>query len=217
MLLLVRHGESEGNAAGLLLGRIESPLTPAGHRQAAAVARQVSGREPDARAGAPVASEGVSRVVSSPLGRARQTAAAVAATCGVAAVEVDERWVELDYGDLDGRPMASVPPDLWARWRHHPELIPAHGESLVALGRRVRSALAELGHGTDSWFGMHRHLVVVSHVSPIKAAVSWALGVADETVWRMWLAPGSVTVVGWGSDGPSLRAYNVCPDRGLPY
>lgn len=56
--------------------------------------------------------------------------------------------------------------------------------------------------------------VVVSHVSPIKAAVAWALGAPDEVVWRMHLSTGSLTTIGWGHGGPVLHGYNVEPSPG---
>jgi broad specificity phosphatase PhoE len=49
---------------------------------------------------------------------------------------------------------------------------------------------------------------VVSHVSPIKAAVAWALGVGDEITWRMWVAPASITRIGCSGPAPSLRSFN---------
>jgi broad specificity phosphatase PhoE len=49
---------------------------------------------------------------------------------------------------------------------------------------------------------------VVSHVSPIKAAVAWALGVGDEASWRIWVGPASITRIGFAGRTPSLRAFN---------
>jgi broad specificity phosphatase PhoE len=50
--------------------------------------------------------------------------------------------------------------------------------------------------------------VDVSHVSPIKAAVAWALGVDDDVAWRMWVAPASITRIGVAAGVPALRAFN---------
>jgi broad specificity phosphatase PhoE len=50
---------------------------------------------------------------------------------------------------------------------------------------------------------------VVTHVSPLKAAVAWALGVPDDVAWRMFVAPASVTRIGLGERGPALHAFNV--------
>lgn len=191
MLIFARHGQTAANAAGLLLGRLDVGLDERGRDQAARLA-------------AVLARPGV-RVVSSPLRRALDTARAIADAAGVG-VEVDERWVEIDYGAYDGTPLAEVPAALWARWRNDPEFALEGGESLAAVSRRVVSACEELA----SWVrgGGERDVVVVSHVSPIKAAVVWALGVPTTTVWRMFVAPGSITRVALTDRGPVLHSFN---------
>ncbi|HEX4901699.1 MAG TPA: histidine phosphatase family protein [Acidimicrobiales bacterium] len=183
MLILVRHGRTDANRAGLLLGRLDVALDATGERQAAAVAAALG--TPD-------------RVVSSPLGRARATAAAFGRP-----VEVDDRWVELDYGDLDGTPLRDVPAARWGSWREDPAWRPPGGESLAELGVRVRGACADLVEEARE-----RDVVVVSHVSPIKAAAAWAMGVGDEVSWRLFLSPASITRVGIGPHGPSLHGFN---------
>jgi broad specificity phosphatase PhoE len=50
--------------------------------------------------------------------------------------------------------------------------------------------------------------VVVSHVSPIKAATCWALGLGVEGAWRLYLATASMTRITWGADGPVLSRFN---------
>ena len=183
MLILVRHGQTQNNAEGRLLGRADPPLTELGRRQADTLAAAVGA---------------VDRVVSSPLARARETAAVFGAP-----VDLDERWIELDYGDYDGRPLAEVPAELWATWRTDPSFTPPGGESLAEVGTRVRTACEDLVDEVAD-----RHVVVVSHVSPIKAAVAWALGVGDEVAWRLFLDVASVSRVAIGPAGPVLRTYN---------
>ena len=183
MLTLVRHGRTEANRSGLLLGRIDAELDPLGRAQAAAVARSIGP---------------VDRVVCSPLARTRATAEAWGTP-----VEVDDRWVELDYGDLDGTPMRDVDADLWRRWRSDVGFAPPGGESLRALGERVRAACEDLAPAARDG-----HVVVVTHVSPIKAAAAWAMGVGDEVSWRMFVAPASATRIAVGDRGPSLHGFN---------
>jgi broad specificity phosphatase PhoE len=190
VLVLVRHGESEGNAARQLLGRSESPLTPRGRADAAVLG---------ARLGP------VSRLVASPLGRARDTAQALGLDVPV---EVDERWIEVDYGELEGRALRDVPAELWSRWRADPMFRPPDGESLAEVGARVRDACAELFGRDGEGARAGADVVVVSHVSPIKAAVAWALGAGDDIVWRLYLATASITRIGWGDHGPVLHGYN---------
>ena|SRR5687768_12904651 len=185
MLVLVRHGQTQANAEGRLQGRLDVPLSELGRRQAASLASALSG---------------AGRVVSSPLLRARETAEVLGLP-----VEVDDRWVEMDYGDYDGRPLAEVPVELWERWRSDASYTPPGGESLAAVGERVRAACKELLAEAAE-----RDVVVVSHVSPIKAAVAWALGTSDEAAWRMFLEVASVCRVGVGPHGPVLRSFNEC-------
>lgn len=197
MILLLRHGRTEANAQRLLLGRIDPALDAEGRRQAEALAKAVA-----ASGGTAAAAEDVPgvppQVVSSPLQRCRATAELVAGELGTD-VRVDERWIELDYGELDGAPLASVPPETWARWQADIGWTPPGGESIAALGERVRAACGDLSSAS----------VVVTHVSPIKAAVAWALGVGDEVAWRMFVAPASITRLGVGpSSRPSLRSFN---------
>jgi broad specificity phosphatase PhoE len=153
----------------------------------------------------------VARIVSSPLTRARQTAALLAGappgTTDVEGVEVDARWIEMDYGDLDGRPASALDETSWRTWRQDPDFVPAGGESLAAVCARVREACLELADEAAS-----ADVVVVSHVSPIKAAVTWALGVGDEVGWRMFLGDAAICRIDTSGRVPLLLAFNdPCP------
>ena len=97
-----------------------------------------------------------------------------------------------------------MPPSTWAEWRADIDFVPGGGESLAALGTRVRAAADELVEEART-----ADVVVVTHVSPIKAAAAWALGVGDDVVWRMWCAPASITEIGTRGATPSLHSYNV--------
>jgi broad specificity phosphatase PhoE len=99
--------------------------------------------------------------------------------------------------------LADVPADVWATWRADPAWAPPGGESLTDVGARVRAACVDLADEAAT-----RDVVVVSHVSPIKAAVAWALGVGDAVAWRMFLDVAGVCRIATGPSGPSLRSYN---------
>ncbi|MDQ2727780.1 MAG: histidine phosphatase family protein [Actinomycetota bacterium] len=190
MLILVRHGQTAHNASLRLLGRLDVPIDEMGERQAAAL-----GTIPDLR--------DARRVISSPLARARQTAERLGPP-----VNIDDRWVEMDYGIYDGLSLGDVPSEIWDRWLSDPAWCPEGGESHLDLDRRVRSACEELwddASGTD--------VVVVSHVSPIKVAVAWALGVGVEASWRMHLDTASICRIGRGRTGPSLVSFNQTDHR----
>lgn len=183
MLIMLRHGRTQANAKGLLQGRIDPDLDDLGQRQAAAAAAWIGS---------------VDRVIASPLARAQQTAAAF----GVA-VETDERFIELDYGDWEGVPVRDVPADTWASWRSDLDFRPPGGETLNELGARVRDGLTDLAARAAD-----ETVVVVSHVSPIKASVAWALGVDDAATWRTMLGQAAVCRIRIAGPTPTLIEFN---------
>ncbi len=186
-LILVRHGQTAVNRAGLLQGRADAPLTELGAEQAARVA-------------ASLAECGATSVVTSPLQRAVQTAAVIAARLGLA-VRVDERLVELDYGEWDERPLGSIDETQWAQWRADPDFTPPGGESLRDVSARAIACADELLSGRAT-------TIAVSHVSPIKAIVAWALGAGDQATWRMRLDVASVCRVGRRGPDAFLLSFN---------
>jgi len=187
VIAFVRHGQTELNRSGRLQGRLDVPLSDLGRRQARALGRGF-------------ASEPVRRVFSSPLRRAYETAAAIAGAHNLA-VEVDDRLVELDYGEWDGLPLGDVPVTDWQAWRADPEFAPPGGERLVDVTARVAAFCAEVGDP-----GL---VIAVSHVSPIKAAVCKALQVDERVTFRMQLDVAAVTRVGSRPDGGSyLSTFN---------
>ncbi|MEX2625996.1 MAG: histidine phosphatase family protein [Ilumatobacteraceae bacterium] len=188
MLIFVRHGRTAANAAGLLQGRTDHPLDELGEQQAVAVAAFVR----DAAGGR------IDQVISSPLGRARQTAEAFEQP-----FEVDERWIELSYGVYEGVPHADVPSEVWNMWRIDPWYVPEGGEALAALDARVRLACDEVAPSA-----IERNVVVVSHVSPMKAAVAWALDVDLAISWRSHLSHASVCRIDMRRHGPVLVSFN---------
>ena len=164
-------------------GRLDPPLDPVGERQAAAMAEMVGD---------------VDEVIASPLQRAQQTAAFFGAS-----ITTDERWVEIAYGDYEGVPVGEVPPDVWQGWRTNREYTTPGGESFGSLDERVRAALEDLRDAIP-----RRDIVVVSHVSPIKAAVAWSLGVSMEIMFQCHLSQASLCRIDVGRFGPVLHSFN---------
>ncbi|MFA5882979.1 MAG: histidine phosphatase family protein [Acidimicrobiia bacterium] len=188
-LVLVRHGQTDANAAGLLLGITDPPLNAAGRAQAAVVAERVATLLPE-------------RIITSPLLRTVQTAEAIAARCG-GSVEMEDRLIEVDYGEYDGLPFAEIPTDLIRRWRTEADFAPPGGESLESVGVRMAALGAEILGSLGK-----APVVAVSHVSPIKAAVCWALGLPELASWRMRLDNASITRLAPGPEGPVLLSFN---------
>ena len=186
MIVFARHGQTAPNREGLVLGRADPELTEEGHRQAALLAAAMS-------------TEPVTAVLTSPLVRARQTAEALGAACGLP-VAVDDRLLEIDWGTWEGRSAAQLAQSDVERWKADKGTAP-EGESLDSLSHRVESFCTEQLGGDGL-------VVAVSHVSPIKAAAAWAMGVEGTVAWRMFLGLASITRVGQGRTSPVLLSFN---------
>lgn len=198
MLYLVRHGRTAINAQQRLQGRIDPTLDDLGERQARAIADHVVGLTGGRG--------GIARVVSSPLRRARQTA-----SCLGLPIDEDDRWIEMNYGDYEGAALSEVPSEVWQRWNDDPDFAIEGGESFAMLLARVRESLDELSRAA-----VDEHIVVVSHMTPIKAAVAWALGADYQTVFRCHLSHAALTVIGFGRFGPVLHQFNRTVDVDAP-
>lgn len=183
MLFLVRHGRTAINVGNKLQGRIDHPLDEVGRQQAIEIASVL---------------KNIDRVISSPLIRAKQTADAFGLP-----IEIDQRFIELDYGDFDGMLQKEVPATTWNEWRRNINFRPPNGETLVELDVRVREALSELSNEARS-----KNVVVVSHVSPIKAAIAWTIGTEIGSSWRMLLDRASISRIEITENGPSMRGFN---------
>ena len=185
MIVFARHGQTAPNRDGLVLGRADPELTDEGVLQAAQLA-------------AALATEPVTAILASPLLRARQTAEAIAAACGHPVV-VDDRLIEIDWGTWEGRSTGTLAQSDVDRWKADKGAAP-EGEGLDALSQRVESFCTDHLDG-----GL---VVAVSHVSPIKAAAAWAMGVDGAVAWRMFLGLASITRVGQGRSSPVLLSFN---------
>jgi broad specificity phosphatase PhoE len=171
-LLLVRHGQSEWNAAGLMQGQTAHvPLTELGRAQAAAAARELAELRPGA-------------LVSSDLLRAVQTAESCARSTGLP-IATSPMLREQGYGVLEGRPSR----DLWdvVDWTD-PHWAAEGGESLAQLHARVGSYLGQLRAEPPADV-----VALVTHGDTIRAAQAVAAGLGPGELPAITPHNGSVT------------------------
>ncbi|MBA0048502.1 bifunctional RNase H/acid phosphatase [Mycobacteroides sp. LB1] len=193
-MLLLRHGQTELSVQRRYSGRGNPELTELGREQAAMAARYLAGRG------------GISAVISSPLSRARETAAAAADALGVP-YTVDDDLIETDFGTWEGLTFSEAAerdPELHGRWLSDTSVIPPEGESFDTVHHRVRRArnriIAEHGGAT---------VLVVSHVTPIKTLLRLALDAGPSLLYRLHLDLASLSIAEFYSDGPaSVRLMN---------
>ncbi|MFC4493043.1 bifunctional RNase H/acid phosphatase [Streptomyces ovatisporus] len=196
-LVLLRHGETPLTPSKRFSGSggTDPELSGAGRRQAAAVAEALAARGT------------IQAIVSSPLRRCRETAAAVADRTGLD-VRIDDGMRETDFGAWEGLTFAEVreryPDDLEA-WLDSTEVRPTGGgESFATVASRVAVARDKL---LARYAG--RKVLVVTHVTPVKQLVRLALGAPPESLFRMELSAASLSSVDYYVDGTaSLRLLN---------
>lgn len=193
-LLLLRHGQTELSAQRRYSGRGNPALTERGRSQAQAAASYLGQRG------------GVDAVVTSPLQRAYDTAAAAAKALGLD-VTVDDDLIETDFGGWEGLTFAEASardPELHGTWLRDTSIDPPGGESFDKVGTRVRRArsrlIAEYGGAT---------VLVVSHVTPIKTMLRLALDAGPSILFRLHLDLASLSIAEFYPDGAaSVRLVN---------
>jgi probable phosphoglycerate mutase len=192
LVLLVRHGVTPttgkvlpGRAAGL-------HLADDGRRQAEALAQRIARLER------------VAAVYTSPLERARETAAPIARARGLALL-VERGLHEVDIGEWTGLSLRrALKRPEWRLVHRYPSGFRfAGGESFAEMQTRMTTTLARL---------VERHrgetIVAVSHADPIKAAVAYALGTHLDLFQRIAIAPGSITAIAYAPAGPRVLTLN---------
>ena len=164
-VLLVRHASTSWSGRRYC-GRSDPPLSDAGHREAATLAASLIGD--------------VSRdamLITSPSRRARQTADAIASAAGLPTLEIDTRWMEADFGDVEGRTfdeLAGAHPDLASAILAGATAVDwPGGETATAFSTRVAEAWRA---ATTSG----RPTIIVSHAGPIRLALAFAGEAAND-------------------------------------
>jgi len=201
-VLLVRHGRSTANTAGVLAGRTPGvQLDEVGLRQATDTAVRI-GVLP------------VVAVVSSPLERCLQTATAVAEVFDpVLQVVSDERLTECGYGDWTGRELKKLAKEpLWKAVQAHPSGVTfPGGESMRDMQARGVAAIREWDAKITAEHGADAIWVASSHGDVIKAIVADALGSHLDNFQRIVVDPASVSVISY----TPLRPFVVrCNEHG---
>ncbi|MEV7089965.1 histidine phosphatase family protein [Streptomyces sp. NPDC093085] len=184
-LILVRHGRSTANTAGVLAG-----WTPgvALDERGAAQAAGLPGRLADI----PLAA-----VVSSPLQRCQETVRPLLAARPGLAMETDERIGECHYGDWSGRKLAELAdePLMEVVQRHPSAAVFPGGESMPAMQARAVAAVREWNARIEEEHGPDAVFLMCSHGDVIKALVADALGMHLDLFQRVHVDPCSLTVV----------------------
>ena len=193
-LLLLRHGETAWNRERRYQGWTDTPLSPEGLVQAEAAAREL--REHTFAA-----------VYASPLRRALDTAAAIAAPHGLD-VETDPAFKELAFGAWEGLTLDEArarDAALYEGWAKTPHLCsPPGGENLAQARERVLAGLERLRAGHTE-----ATVCLVAHGIPVRILILEALGLPLERIWSLHSAPTGISELEFRDDWTALHRMNT--------
>ncbi len=197
-LLLIRHGRTSANTAGILAGR--SPgveLDDVGHQQVAAVGERL--------AGVPLA-----KVITSPLRRCRQTAQAILAVRDGQQATVENGLTECGYGDWTGKSLRELAKDkLWSTVQQQPSAVRfPNGESMTEMAARAVGTVRDWDAKLTAERGDHAVWAAVSHGDVIKAILADALGLHLDQFQRLMVDPASVSIIRYTPTRPYLVTMN---------
>ncbi|MCY7300984.1 MAG: histidine phosphatase family protein [Ilumatobacteraceae bacterium] len=192
VVLLVRHGQTP-TTGKLLPGRAPGlHLAQTGIEQAQRAAERI------------VALAKVDAIYSSPLERARETAAPIAAARGLK-VRIDKGLLECDFGDWTGAELkALMKLPEWNTVQRAPSTFTfPGGESFTAMQNRIVGAIDRLRAAHPGGT-----IVCVSHADPIKAAVAHAMGTHIDLFQRIVIGTCSVSAIAYGMGAPVVLTVN---------
>jgi broad specificity phosphatase PhoE len=191
-LVLVRHGETEWSKSGQHTGRTDIPLTDNGIEQAERAGRFLADRE-------------FALALSSPLQRARATAALIGVD-----PELDEDLYEWDYGAYEGLTTPQIKVQRHGPWDLWTDGVPAGdtpGESAAEVRVRAERVLNRarpfLADGQDAVFVAHGHVLRAIGAAWIRLAPQ------DGAVLKLGTA--SVSILGYEHGRPVIDAWNLQP------
>lgn len=181
---LVRHGETAWSRAGQHTGRTDIALTELGRAQATAIGRRLAGHD-------------FALVLTSPLGRAADTAA----IAGFPDARRDPDLLEWDYGELEGRTTPQIR-ETWPGWTIWDGPWPA-AETVEEVGARADRVLARCldpGVQGDTLVFSHGHLLRILAArwlhEPARRGRIFALGTA------------TLSILGWEREHPVIETWN---------
>ena len=193
-LLAIRHGATAYSQERRYAGSRDIPLSPEGRRQCTALA-QALGALPAAA------------IYASPLARARESAAPIAAAQGID-VTLESDFREMGFGDWEGLTRDEVErrfPEDYALWRTAPERFARPGsEPLSAVADRVGRAIEEL-RATH----LGETVILVSHGVVTRLIVLAALGLGPERLWSVAASPAGISELEYRDDWATVHRVNT--------
>lgn len=193
-LVLVRHAQTDWDRERRFQGRRDTPLSEAGRGQVEAVARLL-------------ANERLAAVWTSPLGRARETAAAIATPQGLP-VRFEDAFTEMRFGQWEGLTADEVSirfPALYRAWLETPHLVSLPGaETLAEVRERTLGGLEDLREAHDG-----QTVCLVTHGITSRILILAALGLGLDRIWSLQISSTGISELEFREDWAAVHRMNV--------
>ncbi|HOF02724.1 MAG TPA: histidine phosphatase family protein [Atribacterota bacterium] len=179
-IILVRHGECQGNREGLFRGRSDFPLNENGFIQAKELGTELRKFEPV-------------KIFTSPLSRAKETARIISKQCHIE-IEICEEMNNIKLGLWEGKAkdfIARQYPEQWAIWLSEPEKLVLTGmETLDEVQQRARKGLNNIikNHAGDT-------VIIISHRAVLKPLIASCLEMAKPYFWRIHMDTAAYSIL----------------------
>jgi broad specificity phosphatase PhoE len=183
---LIRHGETEWSLSGQHTGRTDIPLTELGERRAAAVGRELGGKQ-------------FALVLTSPRSRARETAR----LAGYAGAQMDDNLQEWDYGAYEG----ITTPDIrkqapgWLIW-----------DGPVPQGESIEQVAARADRAIERAAAIEGEVALFAHGHILRVLAARWLGLSPEAGRLLALDTGSISILGYEREIRVIRRWNHVVD-----
>lgn len=188
-ILIVRHPETGANVEGRFVGRGDSPLTERGERQVPLLVARIAEFAPDV-------------VWASPLQRARLVGETAARECAVS-LRIDERLLELDFGEAEGLTWTEIEAaGLAFDYRASETPVAPGGESRAEIEARAS------GFADSLVLAGGRH-AVVTHGGVFRAMLVHLLGLCTTDIWAFHIRNGAVAQVTVAEDHAMIEEFRV--------
>ncbi|HPK86915.1 MAG TPA: histidine phosphatase family protein [Atribacterota bacterium] len=179
-IILVRHGECQGNREGLFRGRSDFPLNENGFIQAKELGTELRKFEPV-------------KIFTSPLSRAKETARIISKQCHIE-IEICEEMNNIKLGPWEDKAkdfIARQYPEQWAIWLSEPEKLVLTGmETLDEVQQRARKGLNNIikNHAGDT-------VIIISHRAVLKPLIASCLEMAKPYFWRIHMDTAAYSIL----------------------
>ncbi len=179
-IILVRHGECQGNREGLFRGRSDFPLNEQGLIQAKELALEMKQYNPF-------------RIFTGPLSRTKQTALAISQECHID-IEMREGINNIELGPWEGQVkqvIAREYPEQWEIWLNEPEKLSVPGiETLEHVQKRARRELDKI---VKEFSG--KTVIIVSHRAVLKPLIASCLKISKPYFWRIHIDTAAYSIL----------------------